>query len=73
MLIFSWLQGQNDQISTGRVNSANYESLVLRYKFHFITFGCYHDHLQERQVVINDSAKEFSTMLRGERSNELCF
>ena len=37
--------------------------LVLCYKSHFITFRFYHDHLQGHQVVINDAAKEFSTML----------
>ena len=46
------------------INSANYECLVLCYKSHFITFSCYHDHLQGSQIVINDAANEFSTMLR---------
>ena len=47
-----------------RIISANYEGFGFIYKFHFIAFSCYHDRLQGHQVVINDAAKEFSTMLR---------
>ena len=44
--------------------------LVLCCKSHFITFSCYH-HLQGHQVVINDTAKEFSTKLQRERSDQI--
>ena len=46
------------------INSANYEGFGFIYKSHFIVFSCYHDRLQGHQVVINDVAKEVSTMLR---------
>ena len=33
--------------------------------------SCYHDHLQGHQVVISDTAKEFSTMLQKESSDQI--
>ena len=47
------------------------KALVLCYKSHFITFSCYHDHLQGHQVVISDTAKEFSTKLQREGSDQI--
>ena len=44
--------------------------LVSCYKSHFITFSCYHNHLQGHQVVISDTAKEFSTKLQREWSDQ---
>ena len=45
--------------------------LVLCYKPHFITFSCYQDHLQGHQVVISDTANEFSTKLQREWSDQI--
>ena len=60
------------EVSTYRVSIRQISKvLVLCYKSHFITFSCCHDHLQRHQVVITDTANEFSTKLQREWSDQI--